>query len=30
MGQIMTTLREQYAGRMDFKQASDTVKAHLG
>ncbi len=30
MGQIMTTLREQYAGRMDFKQASNTVKAHLG
>ena len=30
MGRTMTALREQYAGRMDFKIASTTVKAHLG
>ena len=29
MGRTMTALREQYAGRMDFKVASTTVKAHL-
>ncbi len=30
MGRTMTALRKQYAGRMDFKIASTTVKAHLG
>lgn len=30
MGRTMTALREQYAGRMNFKQASTAVKAHLG
>jgi uncharacterized protein YqeY len=30
MGRIMAALRKQYAGRMDFKVASNTVKAHLG
>lgn len=30
MGRTMAALREQYAGRMDFKMAGTTVKAHLG
>ena len=30
IGRTMTALREQYAGRMDFRVASTTVKVHLG
>jgi hypothetical protein len=30
MGRVMTALRERYAGRMDFGQASATVKRLLG
>ena len=29
MGKVMAALREKYAGRMDFAQASATVKAVL-
>ena len=29
MGRTMAALREQYAGRMDFKMAGTTVKAYL-
>ncbi len=30
MGKVMAALRERYAGRMDFAQASGIVKAQLG
>lgn len=30
MGKVMATLRERYAGQMDFGKASGTIKAQLG
>jgi uncharacterized protein YqeY len=30
MGKVMATLKERYAGRMDFSKASAAAKAALG